>query len=258
MFTATFFHSSAIRWSWLNFWIVLGTILVAPSGLSFAADTDPIAKGAAAFGQCAGCHTIEEDGPNLIGPNLYAVFGRDIASAPGFTYSDQLLAMPGVWDQNRLNRYIARPKLAVPGNKMPFPGLTSPHLRADLIEWLKSNPAKFTPARPDFSAKNDARLASTCAACHSFGKGEANRIGPNLWGVVGRPIAGVTTFDYSERLMRRSGEWTPSALEQFFTERKEFEQGSHMAFRRLTRVEDRIGIIAWLSTLKDETDIIGQ
>ncbi len=257
MLAVTSFLSPSINWSRLNLWIVLGAFLVAPTGLSFAAETDTMQKGEAAFGQCAGCHTIEEGGPHLTGPNLHAVFGRDIANAPGFTYSDQLLAMQGVWDQNRLNRYIARPKLAVPGNKMPYLGLTSPHMRSDLIQWLESNPAKLSPARANTSIMNGARLATACAACHSFGKGEANSIGPNLWGVVGRLIASVDTFDYSERLMRRSGTWTTTALDEFFAESKEFEQGSHMAFRRLMHVENRQGIITWLSTLSDEKEALG-
>jgi len=239
-------------------WLVLCALLIAPVGLSFTVQADTLEKGEAAFGQCAGCHTIEEGGPHLTGPNLYGIFGRDIASSPGFKYSDQLLAKSGVWDQNLLNRYIARPKLAVPGNKMPYRGLTSPHQRADLIQWLKSNPAKLNTARTNDDIMNGARFATTCAACHTFGKGDPNSIGPNLWGVVGRPIASIGTFDYSERLLRRSGTWTPNALEEFFTENKEFEQGSHMAFRRLTRAIDRRDIIAWLSTLSDETEASGQ
>lgn len=238
---------------------VLCLIIGAPSGLSFAIDdSETLKKGETAFRHCAGCHTIEKDGDHLLGPNLYGIFGRKIASAKNLHYSDQLSAVTGVWNQNRLNRYIARPKLAVPGNNMPFPGITSPHLRADLIAWLRSNPERLTAPRHQTDAVYGARLAAACAACHSFGKGDANQIGPNLWGVIGRPIAGVGTYDYSERLMRRNGIWTPANLETFFTEKKEFDQGSHMAFRRLTRVEDRRGIIAWLSTLRDDSETMGQ
>ena len=139
---------------------------------------------------------------------------------------------------------------------MPYRGLTSPHLRTDLIQWLKSNPAKLSVARPKDNIMNGARFASSCAACHSFGRGDPNSIGPNLWGVVGRPVASVAAFDYSERLMRRRGKWTRDSLDAFFSENKEFEQGSHMAFRRLTRTVDRRDIIAWLSTLNDETQTL--
>lgn len=167
--------------------------------------SDRLKKGEAVFARCAGCHTIEEGGPNLTGPNLHGIFGRDIASAPNYDYSDKLLSMQGVWDQNRLNRYIARPKLLAPGNKMPFAGLTSPHQRSDLIEWLKSNPQKFDAPLARIDSMKGSELAAPCSACHTFGKEDGNYIGPNLWGVVGRPIASTDGFDYSERLMRRKG-----------------------------------------------------
>ncbi len=260
MFRNSFFlFAVIIRQSVFRILYVLCLIAGVPFGISFATD-DPetLKKGEAAFRHCAGCHTIEKGGDHLLGPNLYSIFGRKIASAKGFLYSDQLSAATGVWDQNRLNRYIARPKLAVPGNNMPFRGITSPHFRADLIAWLRSNPEKLTAPQHQADAAYGARLAAACAACHSFGKGDANQIGPNLWGVIGRPVAGVGTYNYSERLMRESGIWTPASLEAFFTEKKEFDQGSHMAFRRLARVEDRRGIIAWLSTLRDDSETMGQ
>lgn len=221
-------------------------------------EMETLLRGEKAFDRCAGCHTVEKGGPHLLGPNLHGIFGRDIASAEGYAYSNQLLAMDGVWDQTRLNRYIARPKLAVPGNKMPFPGITSPHRRTDLIAWLKSNPTNIRVARLQGDAATGARLAAACLACHSIGKDEENGIGPNLWGVVGRPVAGVNTYDYSERLMRRGGIWTPTNLDAFFIEKKEFDQGSHMAFQRLLREVDRHSLISWLSTLNDDNAAFGQ
>lgn len=221
-------------------------------------DNATLKKGEAAFIQCASCHTIEEGGPNLTGPNLYGLFGRDIASIENYPYSEKLLSMEGVWDQNRLNRYIARPKLLAPGNNMPFAGLTSPHQRSDLIEWLKSNPKTFNNPVKNADLMRGSELAGPCTACHSFGKDDGNYIGPNLWGVVGRPMASADNFDYSERLMRRKGIWTPANLKVFFAEKKEFEQGSHMAFRTLTRAEDRASLIEWLSTLSDSSSTMAR
>lgn len=231
-------------------WLV-ALVSMPVTGLS-ASDSGRLKKGEAAFILCAGCHTIEKGDANLIGPNLYGIYGRDIASVEGYSYSEQLRSMQGIWDQNRLNRYIARPKLLAPGNEMPFAGITSSHQRSDLIEWLKTNPETFSLSTPETDSMRGSKLAASCTACHTFGKDDANYIGPNLWGVVGRPIASADTFDYSERLMRRKGIWTPAALDEFFREKKEFEQGSHMAFRTLKNVKDRANIISWLSTLGDE------
>lgn len=249
-----------VKWLRLHqtFGICLFIIFYAPFSAQAISDDETLKKGEGVFNRCAGCHTIEEGGPNLTGPNLYGIFGRDIASVEGYPYSEKLLSMPGVWDQNRLNRYIARPKLFVPGNHMPFAGLTSPHQRSDLIEWLKSNPETFNSPVQNADIMRGSELAAPCAACHSFGKDDGNYIGPNLWGVVGRPIASADNFDYSERLMRRKGIWTPANLKVFFAEKKEFEQGSHMAFRTLTRTEDRSSLIAWLSTLRDKSNTMAR
>lgn len=217
-------------------------------------------RGERAFERCTHCHTITKGGEHLVGPNLFDIYGRKIAGLPDYSYSDGLRAKQGVWDDRALNRYIARPKLAVPDNAMPFLGMTSPHARADLIAWLKTNPGKdgATSVNVDevFQRRlvdRGAQLARACVVCHSIGKDEGNRIGPNLWGVVGRPIAGVADFDYSERLMRREGIWTPRTLNDFFIETKVFDQGSHRAFLGLARSEDREALISWLATLANDT-----
>lgn len=227
---------------------------------SFAAlsSEDAELNGKRAFATCANCHTIEEGGEHLLGPNLYGIFGRKIASHDDFQYSNALKEMKGTWSEDRLNRYIARPKLIAPGNQMPYRGLTSPHMRADLIAWLKTNPGKYVPPKsslPDMISTADIErgqeLAVACLACHTAGKDMPHRIAPNLWGVIGRDVASAPGFDYSERLMRRGGIWTPETLNAFLFEAKEFDQGSHLAFQKLVRQEDRAAIIKWLQSLKE-------
>jgi cytochrome c len=73
---------------------------------------------------------------NGIGPNLYAVLGRDIGSRNGFAYSTALSEKTGEWDFAKLDRWLARPKLFAPGTKMPFAGLSNAQERADLIVYL--------------------------------------------------------------------------------------------------------------------------
>lgn len=217
-------------------------------------------RGRAAFARCAGCHTIEEGAGHLIGPNLHGIFGRKIAGSVDYSYSVGLRARTGIWDEDALNRYIARPKLAAPGNNMAFPGMTSPHARRDLIEWLKTNPSHAgNPETDDFQAllaqnevMHGAELARACMVCHTVTENAGNGIAPNLWEVIGRPIASVPDFNYSERIMRREGTWTPQALNSFFLESKAFDQGSHRAFQSLARPADRAALISWLKTLQQE------
>ena len=100
-------------------------------------------------------------------------------------------------------------------------------------------------------AERGEQLARPCFVCHTAWPGAGNAIGPNLYGVVGRPVASVRYFHYSERLMRRGGLWKPARLDAFIAERKRFDQGSHMAFLPFQRnARDRRDLIAWLTTLR--------
>ncbi|RMB07954.1 cytochrome c2 [Eilatimonas milleporae] len=100
-------------------------------------------------------------------------------------------------------------------------------------------------------AERGEQLARPCFVCHTAWPGAGNAIGPNLYGVVGRPVASLRYFHYSERLMRRGGLWTPARLDAFIAERKAFDQGSHMAFLPFQRnARDRRDLIAWLTTLR--------
>ena len=101
------------------------------------ADADP-AKGQRAFKKCAACHTVDEGGKNKIGPNLWNIVNRQVASDEDFAYSDAMIAEGGVWDFERLDRFIADPKGAVAGTKMAFKGISKDGSRADVLIYLRS------------------------------------------------------------------------------------------------------------------------
>ena len=89
--------------------------------------------------KCATCHTFESGGPNKIGPNLYDVVNRKIASHEGFSYSSALQDKASeTWTYEHLNSFIAKPKDWAPGTKMGFAGLRKAEDRADLILYLRS------------------------------------------------------------------------------------------------------------------------
>nr|WP_250646729.1 cytochrome c family protein [Pseudemcibacter aquimaris] len=95
-------------------------------------------KGAGVFRKCAACHTTENGGANKIGPNLWNVVGNDVGSNSSFGYSDAVLAVEGGWTYELLNRYLTKPKDAIPGNKMVFAGLKKGSDRANVIMYLRS------------------------------------------------------------------------------------------------------------------------
>lgn len=101
------------------------------------ADADP-AQGEELSVQCTACHTFEEGGNHLIGPNLWDVVGRPKASLEDFAYSDALAALEGEWTYDELNEYLANPLGYAPGNRMAFPGVSEPEDRAAVIAYLRS------------------------------------------------------------------------------------------------------------------------
>lgn len=110
-----------------------------------SASTD---KGASVAKKCAACHDFTEGGPNKVGPNLYGVVGREIASHEGYTYSDALAglqAKDGAWTYAELNDFLTSPKDFAPGTKMGFAGLKSEKDRANLLAYLQSLSASPVP-----------------------------------------------------------------------------------------------------------------
>lgn len=105
-------------------------------------------RGKGTVGLCASCHTFDQGGANRVGPNLWAIVGRPVAAQPGFAYSSAIAAHDGAWSYEELDRYLASPARAIPGNKMAFNGIRNPRDRANLIAYLASldpTPAPFPP-----------------------------------------------------------------------------------------------------------------
>ncbi len=97
------------------------------------------------FKKCVACHSADKGGRHKIGPNLWDVVDRPIASAEGFTYSGALAAMPGeAWSYENLDAFLEKPRDWAPGTRMGFAGLKKPKQRAAVIAYLRSlsdNPA---------------------------------------------------------------------------------------------------------------------
>ena len=90
------------------------------------------------------------------------------------------------------------------------------------------------------------RIWRQCSACHKLDG--SNGTGPYLNGVVGRDIASVADFNYSDTLAGMEGAWTPEALSGFIHDPREYAPGTKMTYNGLDDVADRADIIAFLQT----------
>src|SRR4029077_4562969 len=96
-----------------------------------------------------------------------------------------------------------------------------------------------------------ANAAKKCQACHTFGKGEPNRVGPNLYGVVGRPKGTEGGFDYSPAMKSKGGNWSIADLNSFLANPRQYVPGTKMSFARLPRGSERADGIAFLNSKSD-------
>jgi cytochrome c2 len=118
------------------------------------ASADPSA-GEAITRQCAACHVFNEGGENRVGPALWDVVGRDIASVDGFAYSEALQGKEGDWTYEKLDAFLAAPREWAPGTSMSYAGLRNATDRANLIAYMRGQSNDPVPL-PDASAAAEA------------------------------------------------------------------------------------------------------
>jgi cytochrome c len=254
-----------------------------PSLNTLLASSDPKA-GAAVFAQagCVACHSVGEGGKAGVGPNLWGVMGAVQGGRPGFSYSTALSGKGekgGKWDFAELNKWITKPAAYAPGTKMSFAGLPDAKKRAEVIAYLNTleanplpmpapdqtaaaAPAAGAPAAPagaeplpvllakaDPAAGQKSTLQLGCIACHSFNEGGKNGLGPNLYGVVGRPQASHEGFTYSAALKAKGGDWTFDNINTWLTKPAAYAPGTKMSFAGIADPQVRANVIAYLRTL---------
>ncbi len=93
--------------------------------------------------------------------------------------------------------------------------------------------------------------AKKCVACHTFGKGEPNRVGPNLYGIVGRAKASVAGFNYSAGMKGKGGNWTIDDLNAFVLNPKGFVPGTTMTFNGVPRATERADLLTYINSKSD-------
>ena len=101
------------------------------------------------------------------------------------------------------------------------------------------------------SAAEGAKIFKKCAACHSISKGGGNKIGPALWGVIGRKAGAVADYKYSKALSSHGKNWSFDEMNGFLIKPKEWIKGTKMAFAGLKKPEDRAAVILYMNENSD-------
>jgi cytochrome c len=249
---------------------------------------DP-AKGKDVAKQCQVCHTLEKGGPNRVGPNLWNIVesprGEDRG---GFNFSAAMKKKGGKWTYEELNKFLSGPQAYIPGTAMTFIGLPRDNQRADVIAYLRTlsdNPPPLpkpppqaaqaaAPAAPAPAAKPAAPkeasvgellahasvdkgkdTAKQCQICHTLDKGGPNRIGPNLWNIVGGPRGEDRGgFAFSDAMKKKGGNWSYDELFQFLKNPQTYIPGTKMTFAGIDNDQRRADVIAYLRTLSDKPE----
>ena len=98
-----------------------------------------INHGEKVFKKCSACHLVNKGGDNKIGPALYGVLGRKVASIESYKYSKAMASYDKKWTFEEMNGYLKKPQRYIKGTKMAFAGLRKEKDRASVILYLNKN-----------------------------------------------------------------------------------------------------------------------
>lgn len=114
-----------------------------------------------------------------------------------------------------------------------------------------AGPEPIEPLLASADPKAGEVVFKKCATCHTADKGGANKVGPNLYGVVNRKLGSHAGFAYSSAMAGHGGDWTYDALNHFLYKPRDYVKGTKMSFAGLSSAKDRADVIAYLRMQAD-------
>jgi cytochrome c len=114
-----------------------------------------------------------------------------------------------------------------------------------------AGPEPIEPLLAKADPKKGEQVAKVCAACHTFNKGGANKIGPNLWGITEEAMAEVPGYQFSAAMQAHKGEkWDAEKFNQWLWKPQSLIKGTKMTFAGISDSQKRADVIAYLESLK--------
>ena len=102
------------------------------------------------------------------------------------------------------------------------------------------------------SAADGAKVFKKCAACHSIAQGGANKIGPALWGVLGRQAGSLPDYKYSKAMAAHGKSWSIEEMDGFLLKPKDWIKGTKMSYAGLKNTKDRAAVILYMNENTDK------
>ena len=101
------------------------------------------------------------------------------------------------------------------------------------------------------SSADGEKVFKKCASCHSITKGGGNKIGPALWGVLGRKAGSLSDYKYSKAMVAHGKPWSFEDMDGFLAKPKEWVKGTKMSFAGISSSKDRAAVILYMNKNTD-------
>jgi len=101
------------------------------------------------------------------------------------------------------------------------------------------------------SASEGKKIFKKCAACHSISQGGGNKIGPALWGILGREAGSSSDYKYSKAMVAYSKQWSFEEMDGFLTKPKDWIKGTKMSFAGIKDPKERAAVILYMNENTD-------
>lgn len=117
-------------------------------------------------------------------------------------------------------------------------------------EQKAAGPVAIAPFLAEANAAKGEGLIKPCVTCHSFEQGGPDKVGPNLWGILGNKHAHKSGYSYSKAMAETSGKnWDFQSLSEFLTKPAAYLPGTKMAYAGMKKPEDRAAVLVYLNSL---------
>ena len=167
-----------------------------------------------------------------------------------FAIAAGLLLVVNIIGELAIQPQMVSPALKVEQPEAVKPVTTEPNAQA--VTASVSTPTNgITSLLAAYDPEAGKQAFRKCKACHTSNKGGKNRVGPNLWNVVGREKGGVESFKYSDAMKLKGGTWTFTELNSFLINPRAFVRGTRMSIKGYKDPLQRATLIGYLRSLSD-------